>query len=171
MRKLTAIIMVLCMLFALTACGSGDVIADDTTSIEEDFAIPLGSSGAKVVIPPEMGFETYESEFNDFYGGGPNGEWRIIVNTEPKSDFPDCTLADYSYLCAQANNGELLQDADGNYYFIYTNEVSAEESYKFYTAVREGSENYYRVAFYCFTNLWDYYSAQFADWAATIEVE
>jgi len=176
MKKLTAIILVFCMIFVVTSCGNSNTIVDETPSTEqdmgsEDFAIPLGETGAKVVIPAEMGFERYESELNEFYGGGPSGEWRIIVNTELKSDYTNCTLADYAELSAQANEGESAQDADGNYYFIYVNEVSDDEIYKFYTAVREGAEKYYRIAFYCFDNTWDHYGEKFAEWATTIEVE
>ena len=172
MKKLFAIFFALCMLFALTACGSS--AADEAVppeTVEEDFAIPLGDTGAKVAIPGEMGFETYESELNDFYGGGPSGEWRVIVNTDPKSDFADYTLEDYATLAAQSNDGELAQDADGNYYFIYINEVSPEEIYKNYTTVREGEQDLYRVCFYCFEDLWEYYGESFADWATTVEVE
>lgn len=107
----------------------------------------------------------------NFFGGGPGGDWRIIVNTESKSDFPDCTLADYASLTAQANEGEVGQDADGNYFFTYVNIISDEETYKFYTAVREGSEKYYRVSFYCFDEYWETFGDRFAEWAMTIEVE
>lgn len=176
MKKFIALILVFGMLFALTACGGGNNTEENTSSpeqdeITEDFAIPLGDTGVKVAIPAEMGFERYESELNDFYGGGANGEWRIIVNAEPKSDYADCTLADYASLSAKANNGESAQDADGNYYFTYTNAVSPGEVYKFYTAVREGEDKYYRVAFYCFSEFWDNYSGKFSEWATTIVVE
>lgn len=176
MKKFTAIILVFGMIFALTACGNSNTTTDKTSSpeqdeISEDFAIPLGDTGVKVAIPAEMGFEMYESERNDYYGGGPNGEWRIIVNAEPKSDYADCTLADYAGLSAKANNGEVAQDADGNYYFTYTNAVSPAESYTFYTAVRENEDKYYRVAFYCFSELWDVYSPMFSEWATTIVIE
>jgi hypothetical protein len=174
MKKIPALILVLCMFLVLTACGSSNV--DELSIPEEDivtegFLIPLGDTGAKVAIPAEMGFERYESELNEFYGGGPNGEWRIIANTELKSDYTDCTLADYCALSAKANGGEAGQDADGNHYFTYTNEVSADEVYRSYTAVREGAEKYYRISFYCFSNLWDNYDEKFSEWATTIEVE
>ena len=176
MKKIIALILAFGMLFTMTACGSGNDVEDNSLSQEkdnvpEDFAIPLGDTGVKVAIPAEMGFERYESELNDFYGGGPNGEWRIIVNAELKSDYADCTLADYASLSAKANNGEVAQDADGNYYFTYTNAVSPSEVYAFYTAVRESGDKYYRVAFYCFSEFWDIYSEKFSDWATTIVIE
>ena len=173
MKQLTAMMLSIVMIFVLTACGSarisGEAYPEDI--ITEDFKIPLGDTGAKIAIPAEVGFESYDSELNDFYGGGPSGEWRIIVNTEPKSDYPDCTLADYAALSAQANEGTLAQDAQGNYYFTYTNQHSAEDVYTFYTSVREDAEKYYRIALYCFSDAWDVYCEQFAEWAATIEVE
>ncbi len=176
MKKLLTLILAFCIVFALTACSNSNAPMDeelfsDTDVISEDFKIPLGDTGAKVSIPAEMGFEAYETKLNDFYGGGPNGEWRIIVNTDLKSDYAEYTLEEYSALNAKANNGEAAQDADGNHYFVYINKVSTEEIYQFYTAVREGEENYYRVAFYCFRDLWDNYSEKFAQWATTIEVE
>ena len=175
MKRIAAIILVYCMLFALAACGKNNSTADGSAYpedlITEDFKYPLGDTGAKVAIPAELGFEAYESELNDFYGGGPGGDWRIIVNTELKSDLADCTLADYASLTAQANEGEVGQDANGNYFFTYVNKISDEETYKFYTAVREGSEKYYRVSFYCFDEYWETFGDRFAEWAMTIEVE
>lgn len=175
LKKAFAIVCILCMLVALNACSGSEPTAPEAPVYEEaapkDFAIPLGDTGVKIVIPSDGGFETYESELNDFLGGNPGGTWKVIVNTEPKSDFPGCTLADYAALSAQANNGEVGQDADGNYYFTYTNEYSAEEIYKFYTAVREVEDQYYRIAFYCFDSSWEELGPQFADWSTTIEVE
>lgn len=71
MKSLAAIILVFCMLFALSACGNNNSTADGSAYpedlITEDFKIPLGDTGAKVAIPAEMGFETYESELNEFF--------------------------------------------------------------------------------------------------------
>ena len=174
MKRLFAIILALCIAFALSACGSSapeDDVVYQEDLITEDFAIPLGDTGAKIVLPAELGFESYESEINEFFGGNPGGTWAIIVNTELKSDYPDNTLADYASLCAEANEGEVGLDAEGNYYFIYRNEAGDGDYYKMYTSVREGAEKYYRVSLYCFEDNWDQYKDQFAQWAATIEVE
>ena len=174
MKRLFLLALTFCMIFVLAACGSGNAPVNEAPDdvMAEDFKIPLGDTGAKIDIPPEMGFETYESEFNEFYGGGPNGEWKIIVNTDLKSDLTDCTLAEYANLTAQANGAEgAAQDADGNYYFIYRNEADSDKVYKCYTAVREDAEKYYRVTLYCFDDLWDIYSDRFAEWATTVEVE
>lgn len=182
MKRLSTLLLVFCMLFALTACSNdntGATFTTDTTGEEnasqeeqrtEDLAIPLGDTGATVVIPDEMEFEAYESVQNDFFGGGSSGDWCIIANTEPKSDYPDSTLADYAGLSAEANDGIVAQDANGDYYFTYVNEVDG-DVYKLYTAVREGANEYYRISFYCFDDTWEYYSDKFAEWAATIEVE
>lgn len=175
MKRLVVVILTFGLLFALAACDNSDSSKYDDMYLEdqitEDFAIPLGETGAKVVIPAEMGFERYESQLNDFFGGGPSGEWAIIANTEPKSDFPDCTLADYASLVAQANEGEVAQDADGNYYYIHVQEVEGDEFYKYYSAIREGKDKYYRISFYCFEKNWEHYGEKFAEWAATIVVE
>ena len=175
MKKTLAVACIFCMLVALTACSGSQPTALEAPVYEEtaseDFAIPLVDTSIKIVIPSDGGFETYESELNDFSGGNPGGTWRVIVNAEPKSDYPDCTLADYTALSAQVNEGEVGQDTDGNYYFTYTNEYSAEEIYKFYTAVRESEDQYIRIAFYCFDSNWEELGQQFADWAKTIEVE
>ena len=175
LKKTLAMVCIFCMLIALTACSGSQPTAPEAPVYEEtapeDFAIPLGDTGIKVVIPSDGGFETYESELNDFLGGNPGGTWRVIVNTEPKSDYPDCTLADYVALSAQVNEGEVGQDADGNYYFTYTNETDANEVYKFHSIVKEGAEKYYHISFYCFEEFWDVFGNQFADWATTVEVD
>lgn len=172
MKRLSALLLVFCMLFALTACSNdntGDENVSQGEQHTEDLAISLGDTGATVVIPDAIAFEEYESVQNDFFGGD-SGDWCVIANTEPKSDYPDSTLADYAGLSADANNGIVAQDANGDYYFTYVNEVDG-DVYKFYTAVREGANEYYRISFYCFDDTWEYYSDKFAEWAATIEVE
>ena len=58
-----------------------------------------------------------------------------------------------------------IKDPDGNYYFTYSS-----DGYWFYTAVREGAEKYYRIAFYCFGDVRTQYAEQFEQWAKTIEV-
>lgn len=173
-KRLTAIILAFCILFALSACSGNNSAADGSAYpedlITEDFKIPLGNTGAKVAIPAEMGFETYESELNEFSGGGPNGEWRIVVNTEPRSDYPDYTLEVYADLLAQSNGAVIEQDGNGNYFFTHTNDSNPDKVYKLHTSVREGTDFFYQISFYCFDTTWDNYKEKFAEWATTIEV-
>ena len=144
-----------------------NAIQDDTDN--KDVSIPLGDTGATIVIPAQMGFEAQKSEINDFYGLGANQEWAIIANVEPKSDYPDFTIADYTSATAQANEATVGQDTDGNYYFSYVKDMGDGDIYKYYTAVRENETNYIRVAFYCFNDAWSTYGSQFSDWSKTIE--
>ena len=182
MKRLTTLFLALCMLFALAACSNdntgttnadttcnGNVSQEDTNN--EDIAIPLGDTGATIVIPADMGFEAQESEINDFYGLGANQEWAIIANVEPKSDYPDYTIADYASASAQANEATVGQDVEGSYYFTYVKDMGDGDYYKYYTAVRENDTAYIRVAFYCFNDAWGTYSSQFSDWSTTIEFE
>lgn len=174
MKRFAAFILLCCILFSLSACSNSnaDGSAYPEDLITEDFKIPLGDTGAKVAIPAEMGFEAYESELNEFFGGGPSGEWRIIVNTEVTSDYTEYTFEEYANLYAQSNGAEgVTQDAAGNYCFTYINESSEGNVYKFYSLVLEGIEKYYHISFYCFEDAWDYYCEQFVEWATTIEVE
>lgn len=182
MKRLITLFLVFCMLFALTACDNAntgatnaDTTDDRNVSQEdvntEDLTIPLGDTGATIVIPAEMGFEAHDSEMNDFYGLGGNEEWAIIANVELKSDYPDCTLADYASLSAQANEGTIGQDPDGNYYFSYVRDMGDNDIYKYHTAVRENDTEYIRVAFYCFEDAWGTYGSQFSDWSTTIKFE
>lgn len=149
--------------------GHGDGSQEDANT--EDIAIPLGDTGATIVIPAEMGFEAQESEMNDFYGLGARQEWAIIANVELKSDYPDTTIADYASLCAESNEGTVGQDLDGNYYFTYVRDMGDGDIYKYYTTVRENETEYIRVACYCFEDTWDIYGSQFSDWSTTIEFE
>lgn len=166
MKRLTTLFLVLCMLFAFTACGNIGGQSD------EDMVIDLGDTGATVVIPAKMGFEVQESEMNDFYGLGANKEWAIIANVDLKSDYPDYTLAEYASLTAQANKGSTPgQDLNGNYYFTYVRDMGDNDVYKYYTAIRESDTGYIRVSFYCFEDAWDTYRPQFKDWAETIKIK
>ena len=150
-KRLTAIILAFCILFALSACSGNNSAADGSAYpedlITEDFKIPLGNTGAKVAIPAEMGFETYESELNEFSGGGPNGEWRIVVNTELKSDYPDYTLEVYADLLAQSNGAVSEQDGRGNCFFTQTNDSNPDEGYKLHTSGHEGTWDNYQEKF------------------------
>lgn len=173
MKKVTAILLGICMILTLTACGNvnGDNSAGQDGTISEELTIPLGDTGAEVDIPAELGFETIDKLGNDFSGGAPSGDWAITVNTRLKSDWPDYTLEKFAEYAAEAFNGELEQDANGNYSFTYLTEGSNGNPTKVYCCVREGEEKYYLIAFHCFTNLWDQYADMFTEWATTIEVK
>ena len=163
--------MLCCILFSLSACGHSTIVnGSPEDRITEDFKIPLGDTGAKVAIPAEMGFETYESELNEFSGGSPNGEWRVVVNTQSKSDYSEYTLEVYADLLAQSNGAAIEQDSNGNYFFTHTNDSNPSEVYRIHTSVREGADRFYQISFYCFDTTWDNYNDKFAEWAATIEV-
>lgn len=159
MKKLLCLVLVLCLAAcALVGCGG----PEETTP--RDMEIALGDTGVRVTLPADLGFAQQESSLNDYFGVGASGEWCIIVNQDEKSDY---TLKEYAELTAEANGSDRAQqDADGNYYFIYEN-----EEYHFYTAVRETADSYYRVAFYCFKDVWSSYGDRFAQWATTIMIE
>ena len=163
MKRLTTLFLALCMLFALTACGN---IGGQN---DEDVVITLGDTGATVVIPANMGFEAQESEQNDFYGLSANQEWAIIANVEPKSDYPNSTIADYVSLYAQEYDGTVRQDLSDNYYFTYNYDMGEDGVYCYFTAVRENDSEFIRVAFYCREESWDTYRDQFLNWSTTIE--
>lgn len=161
MKKLISICLCVFLLAGvLTACG-GESKPEETMPTE--LAYDLGETGVKITLPTELGFEQRESELNEYFGVGASGEWSIIVNSDDKGGY---TLDEYAELTAEANDAKrAIKDADGNYYFTYSN-----EGYWFYTAVREGAEKYYRIAFYCFGDVKDQFSDNFKLWAATIEV-
>lgn len=158
MKKFLCTFFVFCIMISLLA-GCGE--SDETLPPEMDYK--LGETGVTVTLPTELGFEQMESEINEFFGVGASGDWSIIVNRDEKGDYP---IKEYADLTAKANYAEqACQDSDGNYYFIYES-----DEYHYYTAVREGAECYYRVAFYCFNDVWQNYEDSFAQWAATIQV-
>lgn len=149
-------------LFAGIFAGCGN--AGGETKPAPDMEFKLGETGVVVTLPGDLGFGQMESSLNDYFGVGGNGEWCIIVNQDEKSDY---TLEEYAKLTAEANDSNRVQkDADGNYYFIYKN-----DEYHFYTAIRETQDSFYRVAFYCFKDVWGNYSERFAQWATTIEIK
>ena len=162
MKKITCVLLAMCLICCmLSACGG---TGGKEETLPAEMTVSFGDTGAKITLPTELGFEQMASELNEYFGVGANGEWSIIVNTDEKGDY---TLDEYAELTAKANDANrAVKDADGNYYFTYNN-----EGYRFYTAVREGANKYYRVAFYCFSDVWSDYADNFALWATTIEVE
>jgi len=154
----TKFLIILLTPILLAGCATNSV-----EPIEEDIAIPLGNTGVTVEIPSKYGFEAKTSERNDFFGRSSNGDWCIIVNHDEKGDY---SLEEYAQEVAEANGASKAKlAADGNYYFEYIN-----GDYHFYTAVRQNDEYYYRVAFYCFEDLWSQYESEFSDWATTIKL-
>ena len=159
MKKFLIVALALCLMLGIfSGCNA------ETETVPAEMEYQLDDTGASIVLPTELGFERMESELNDYFGIGANGEWCIIVNRDEKTEY---TLEDYAKESAKVNNADdALKDADGNYYFIYET-----EEYHFYTAVREGQQYYYRVAFYCFNDVWDSYKDRFSTWASTIQVD
>lgn len=134
-------------------------------SLPAEQTVQLGDLNVTVTLPTDLGFEAQESQLNDFFGAGASGEWCIIANVDEKGEYP---LEEYAHFTAQANGADDANvDANGNYYFTYINE---EEGYRFYTAVREDTDHFYRIAFYCHEDLWESYEARFIQWAATIQL-
>lgn len=165
MKKLACVLLAMCLICGiLSACGGGAGAGGKDETEPKEIVVDFGETGAKITLPGELGFEQMTSELNEYFGVGANGEWSIIVNTDEKGDY---TLEEYAELTAEANEAtRAIKDPDGNYYFTYKN-----EGYHFYTAVREGAQKYYRIAFYCFGDVWSDYADSFAQWASTIEVE
>ena len=162
MKKWMSICLSVCLMAGmLTACGGDAGKRDETVPV--DMVYELGETGVKITLPTEVGFEQRESELNDFFGIGASGEWSIIVNSDEKGGY---TLDEYANLTAEVNDAyKAIKDPDGSYYFTYSS-----DGYWFYTAVREGAEKYYRIAFYCFGDVRTQYAEQFEQWAKTIEV-
>ena len=107
-----------------------------------------------------------ESKLNDFFALGNGGEFAIICNLEPISDYE--SFEEYARLTGEANKTTAQKDANGCYFLDY---INTEEGYHFYTAMRQGAENYYRVAFYCPLDNWSAYGDDFAQWATTVTVQ
>lgn len=161
MKKWISVCLCICLLAGvLTACGK-EAKKDETAPME--ILGELGETGVKITLPVDVGFEQRESELNEYFGIGANGEWSIIVNSDEKNGYE---LEEYAKLTAEANGSlKAVVDPDGNYYFVYSS-----DGYWFYTAVREGAEKYYRIAFYCFGDVRSQYDPLFREWAKTIEV-
>lgn len=120
--------------------------------------------GFSVTMAP--GFAEQKSELNEFYGIGDEGAFAIICNTEPVADYE--SVEEYANLLAEANMTQALTDAAGNYYVSY---VNAENNYHYYTVIRQGAENFYRVSFYTHKDNFSTYEAKFAQWANTVTVQ
>ena len=170
---------VLAMLAMLTGCGTpydrGDVSftpTDAPTNAPTTTVPTTEDPGTTYTF--DVGFSVtmnatlaeQESQMNDFYALGNDGEFAIICNLEPLADYE--SLDEYAKLAAESNNATAEKAADGNYFFSYIND---EQGYHFYTAVRQGAENFYRVAFYCPLDNWSFYGDDFAQWAETVTVQ
>ncbi len=176
MKKTISFALCLCMLAAIVAgCGAPSYRDDvfftptnaPTTTVPttEDpnttYTFDVGFSVTMDSVVKEQ-----ESQLNDFFALGDDGAFAIICNLEPIADYE--SFDEYARLTAEANDTTAQKDANGNHFLDYINE---EEDYHFYTAMRQGAENYYRVAFYCPTSNWSVYADLFPLWADTITVQ
>ena len=134
----------------------------ETTAVpDQTYTFDVGFS-----VTMQPGFVEQTSELNDFYGFGDEGGFAIICNTEPVADYE--SIEEYANLLAEANMTQALTDADGNYYVNYTN---AENGYRYYTVIRQGAENFYRVSFYTHDESFASYEENFLKWAKTVTVQ
>ncbi len=178
MKKIISFALCLCMLSAIVAgCGTtpnfgndGPVVTTQTpttqtpTTTEDPGTTYTFDVGFSVTMDAVL--EEQQSQLNDFYALGNDGTFAIICNLEPISDYE--SLDEYATLAADANGATAEKAADGNYFLNYINE---QDDYHFYTAIRQGAENYYRVAFYCPTSNWSTYDDLFPLWAETVTVQ
>lgn len=156
-RFLSVALLVALMVLLLAACGEPKVETPKTL----DYT--LGDTGVVVTLPTELGFERMESELNEFFGVGANGEWSIIVNMDENDAY---TLEEFIDYTAKANGADgAKKTANGNFYFTYE-----DEGYSFYTVALEHNSCYYRVTFYCFSDVWNDYKDNFVDWATTVRI-
>ncbi len=132
-----------------------------TAALNETYTFDVGFS---VTMRP--GFVEQESELNAFFGTGDDGGFAIICNTEPVADYE--SIEEYASLLAEANNTQVQTDTEGNYYISYSN---SNDGYHYYTTIRQGAENFYRVAFYTHEDNFANYDARFIQWAKTVTVQ
>ena len=157
-RLLSVALLVSLMIVFLAACGEPKV------EVPETLEYKLGDTGVVVTLPTALGFERMESELNEFFGVGANGEWSIIVNMDENDAY---TLEEFTDYTAKANGAEGAKSTgDGNYCFTYE-----DGGYYFYTVALEHDGCYYRVTFYCFGDVQDTYKEDFVSWGATLRVE
>ena len=150
---------------AIMMCMFVGCAAEQEEITQDVEVVALGDTGVTLVLPIDQGFLSQESQHNDFFGGGANGQWCVIVNKDEKEDI---SIAEYVQATADANASERIgQDDYGNYYFIHLNKA---DECQFYTAVRESEDGFYRIAFYCSVEKWPYYMEEFAQWSATIQI-
>ena len=140
----------------------------DNLDIQPEFTEPALNTytfDVGFTVSMDSVLEEQVSELNDFFALGDDGTYAVVANVEPLSDYAD--LNEYATLSAEANNGQVHTASDGSLYFEYINQ---EENYHYYTAVRQGSESFYRVSFYCEDSDWPLYEARFDTWAQTLVV-
>ncbi len=191
MKKALALILALCALLSLCACSSSSGSSQPETYVpdgEIEVTIPepetaedaaeLGSKtfsfdGFSITLTDD--FEEYESEDVDYAVLSDNVGMAVV-----KEDF--ATLAQYgidanafssydyavSAMESVGTYGEVLQ-ADGYEYFTYDENVTGTD-FTYYSAVFKGSDAFWRVSFYTYSNLFDIMIPSFEHWCSSVMV-
>lgn len=191
MKKTLALILALCALLSLCACSSSSGSSQPETYIpdgeievtiaepetEED-ATELGSktfSFDSFSITLTDNFEEYESEDVDYAVLSDNIGMAVV-----KEDFASLaqygidanTFSAYDYALAAMESvgtyGEVLQ-AGGYEYFTYDENLTGTD-FTYYSAVFKGSDAFWRVSFYTYSNLFDIMIPSFEHWCSSVVV-
>lgn len=139
----------------------------ETTASQPTAQIRSFDIGFSVTMIPAL--TEQESQNNDFFAIGESGDFAVNCNKFLISEYANYeNLEAFAKGMAEAN-GTILQTAsDGSFFYIFSNDV---QNYRFYTTVKQGTEHYYTVSFYCDASDWITYKGDFVQWAQTVTVQ
>lgn len=191
MKKALALILALCALLSLCACSSSSGNSQPDTyvpdgEIEVTIAEPetvedvselssktFSFDGFSITLTDD--FEEYESEDVDYAVLSDNVGMAVV-----KEDFASLAqygidanaFSAYDYAVSAMESvgtyGEVLQ-AGGYEYFTYDENVTGTD-FTYYSAVFKGSDAFWRVSFYTYSNLFDIMIPSFEHWCSSVVV-
>lgn len=196
MNKLISLILAVCALLGLCACGGasesseperlevadvGEVTIAEPESTAEETTESAAELGSKTFTFDELtitltdDFEEYETEDVDYALLADNigvavvkEEFTVLDEYGIEAD----AFSAYDYaVAAQESVGtdSNIFSADGYEYFIYDKNVTGMD-FTYYSAVFKGSNAFWRVSFYTYSNLFDSLTPSFERWCASIVV-
>lgn len=196
MKKILCLTLAACACLGLCACGGvseiseperlevadvGEVTIAEPEIIAEETTESAAELGSKTFTFDELtitltdDFEEYETEDMDYALLADNigvavvkEEFTVLDEYGIEAD----VFSAYDYAVAAqesvGTDGEIFS-ADGYEYFVYDKNVSGMD-FTYYSAVFKGSNAFWRVSFYTYSNLFDSLTPSFERWCASIVV-
>jgi len=162
MKRIISLIIVVCALFALVSCGDKKAYEADTKSF----------SKSGITLTLTEAFEEGSKEgYAAFYS---SDDVLVFMLKETFDSFTNkkLTLAKYAEFVKEANEDKSPSDVineNGLTYLEYSVKNAASgKTYKYFTAVFEGTDAFWCVQFVCFESAYAEYKPYFINWAKTV---
>lgn len=162
-KKIAALALSLVLILSLGACGGGSGLK--TYDMGGGFSIDMDSGMEESTV------EGYTYFYHSNTCAALVLKEDFSMFTAAGVDLTTFSLEDYADMVCLANDldGSFKKDSNGNLVTTYSMDVNGQEFY-YYVTVREGSDAYWLINFYCMNSQQDKYAPKFESWNNSIKV-